>query len=246
LIGETMSQSHVPDFVSRELGDLNIEASDSELDLLGRYLDQLLDANQRMNLTAVRDRDDAWRKHVIDSLTLLPWLDGQDVSAIVDVGSGGGLPGVPLAIVLPQAKIVMIESTGKKVRFIEQVIDALALGNAKVVQLRAETAGQDPQYRERFDVAVCRAVGPMPELLEYTLPLVRVGGRMLAMKGPRLEKELPEATTAMDRLGAGAIEVYGAYPAAPEREHVIAVVEKIRHTPRSLPRSPGTPKHDPL
>ena len=237
----------VPSFVAEELGGLGLRLDDDVLRQLGRYLDLLLAANQRVNLTGIRDRDEAWRRHVIDSLTLLPGLaELGDGAEVIDVGSGGGLPGVPVAIGSPQVRMTLLEATGKKARFLEQCVAELGLANVRVVQERAETAGQQREYRQRFAAAVCRAIGPLREVLEYTLPLVAVGGRVLAMKGPKVEAELRSAGDALTVLGAGELEVYDAYPPQSDVGTVIVCVLKARSTPKAYPRRPGVPRQEPL
>ena len=237
----------VPGFVNEDLARLGFEIEPDALARLAAYLDLLLETNKKFNLTSIRDSDDAWRRHVIDSLTLLPWLDELGAgSTLIDVGSGGGLPGVPLAVVRPDLHITLLDATAKKARFLEQCLHDLPLAGVSVVTGRAESVGRDPAHRERYDVAVCRAIGPMRELLEYTLPLVRVGGRLLAMKGPRAEQELEVSADALATLGAGDLHVFDAYPPEFDFNTVVVRVAKDRPTPKTYPRSPGTPRQQPL
>lgn len=233
----------VPTFVHDDLQRLGFEIAPDVIDQLADYLDAMLDVNTRMNLTAIRDRDEAWRRHIIDSLTLLPGFeDVADGSLVVDVGAGGGLPGIPLAIALPHLQFTLVESTGKKATFLK----SLALPNVTVVNDRAEHVGQDPAHRQRYTIAICRAIGPMRELLEYTLPLLTIGGRLLAMKGPKAEAELRDAGDALAALGGGEVEVIEAYPASFELNTVIVAVVKDRPTPKTYPRRPGVPRQEPL
>lgn len=222
---------------------VGLQLSPDEMAQLGRYLKQLLDTNQQFNLTAIRDADTAWQRHVLESLSLLPHLEG--VGSVVDVGSGGGAPGLPLAIAMPECQITLIEATGKKARFLTDTAEALALTNVTVLADRAETLGQQSAHRERFDTAVARAVGPMRVLLELTLPLVRVGGRMLALKGEAVEEELRDAGDALMTLGGGDVELYEALPGLSDPA-VIVDVTKADATPADYPRRPGLPKQEPL
>jgi 16S rRNA (guanine527-N7)-methyltransferase len=162
---------------------LALELDDEQLAKLVAHLDLLDDWNTRMNLTAIRDRPSQLTKHLLDSLTVLPYLVGQ---RIADVGSGAGFPGIPLAIVEPARQFALIESTGKKCRFLEHVRDTLGLANVEVVQSRAEN------YRPevRFDTVLARAVGPVADLVKVAGPLVVGGGRLLAMKGRHPADEL--------------------------------------------------------
>lgn len=242
-----MTSPTVPDAVLQDLASLHLEVPEGELALLARYLDLLLEVNQRFNLTAIRDRDTAWRRHIVDSLTLLPVLAEVPAGAsVVDVGSGGGLPGLPIAITRPDLWLTLVEATGKKARFLEQCARDLGLAHVKVVADRAETVGQSREHRQQYDVALCRAVGPMAELLEYTLPLVKVGGQLLAMKGPSVEGELEQASDAMDLLGAGELAIVPAYPESFNLDTVIVRIVKERPTPRTYPRLPGLPRQHPL
>ena len=237
----------IPSFVRVDLGALDVALPDAAIDALGRYLDLLLAANRRVNLTGIRDRDEAWRRHIIDSLTLLPGLaDLPDGSIVIDVGSGGGLPGVPVAIALPHVRVTLLEATGKKANFLGECVEQLGLQNVQVVQDRAETVGQSRTHRQHYDAAICRAIGPMRELLEYTLPLVAVGGRVLAMKGPKAEAELRQASDALSKLGAGELQVFDAYPEGFDRHTVVVCIAKASPTPKGYPRRPGLPRQDPL
>jgi 16S rRNA (guanine527-N7)-methyltransferase len=162
---------------------LALDLDEAQLARLVAHLDLLDDWNSRMNLTAIRDRPSQLTKHLLDSLTVLPYLQGE---RIADVGSGAGFPGIPLAIVEPRRHFTLIESTGKKCRFLEHVRDALELKNVEVVQSRAES--YKPEVR--FDTVLARAVGPVADLVKVAGPLVVAGGRLLAMKGRYPEAEL--------------------------------------------------------
>ena len=162
---------------------LALDIDEAQLAKLVAHLDLLDDWNSRMNLTAIRDRPSQLTKHLLDSLTVLPYLHGD---RIADVGSGAGFPGIPLAVVEPHRDVTLIESTGKKCRFLEHVRDALELKNVEVVQSRAES--YKPEVR--FDTVIARAVGPVADLVRVAGPLVVGGGRLLAMKGRYPEDEL--------------------------------------------------------
>lgn len=235
---------------------LGLELSDDERAALGRYLHLLLETNKRFNLTAIREPGEAWMRHILDSLTLLPQLPAAEQAdaaddpprpemTLIDVGTGGGLPGIVLAIVLADWRVTLLEATGKKARFCEQAAGALGLGNVTVVNDRAEAAGRQREHRQRYAIAVARAVGPMRVMLEYTLPLVRVGGRVLAMKGQRVTDELDEAGDALMTLGGGNVELYDAWPDS-DWGGAIVSIEKVAATPKAYPRRPGEPKANPL
>lgn len=222
---------------------LGVGFEEGDVEKLGRYLFVLLETNTKFNLTAIKEEEAAWMRHILDSLSLLPFLEGS--KKVIDVGSGGGLPGIPLAITQPGVHFTLMDSTGKKTRFLEMVVADLGLENVKVMQGRAELVGQDADYRERFDTAIARAIGPMNVLLEYTLPLIEVGGRLLAMKGGRAEEELKACGDGLMMLGGGEVEVYETMPELDD-EAVVVVVEKGHATPEEFPRRAGMAKQQPL
>ena len=237
----------IPDFVHDDLEQLGFEAPAPLLALLEHYLELLLQANERMNLTAVREPDAAWRRLIVDSMTPLPWLDELPEDAqVTDVGSGGGLPGVPLAICRGDLQFTLIEATAKKAEFLGEIAGTLGLEHVQVVNDRAERVGHMPEHRARYDVAVSRAVGALPAVLEWSMPLIREGGFVLAMKGPKIEQDLDDSAAALQVLGAGEVEVYDAYPESFGNDLVIARITKDRPTPKQYPRDPGMAKKSPL
>lgn len=237
----------IPDFVTDDLLKLQLEAPPSLMLLLSQYLDRLLDANERMNLTAVRERDAAWRRMIIDSMTIMPWLDAlPEGSRVADVGSGGGLPGMVIAICRGDLQVSLIEATGKKAAFLSETADALGLENVQVLNDRAEAVGHQPQHRGQYDAATSRAVGHLSPVLEWSMPLLKDGGVVLAMKGPKVEQELGACGDALAQLGAGDVEVYDAYPPSFENNLLVVKVTKERPTPQTFPREPGIAKRQPL
>ena len=176
-----------------------------------------------------------------DSLVLLDFLG--DARTVVDVGSGGGLPGLPLKIARPELAVTLVEADQAKAAFLVQAAARLGLEDVEVVARRAEDAGRDPRYREAFDVAMARALAPMPVLVELCLPLVRVGGRLLAQKTMR--EEVKSARHAIEVLG-GSLESVQPAPSVARRTGVVVVVAKVSHTPDRYPRRPGVPSRKPL
>ena len=220
-----------------------VELSAEQHAKLARYLDLLLEANARMNLTRITDRAAAELQHVADALTVLPHLP-PDAIRVADVGSGGGVPGIPLAVARPDATFLLIESTKKKAAFLRQAIDALGLANVSVSEWRAEDVGHS-NNREAFDVALARAVATMSWLAEWCLPLVKKGGKMLAMKGPKVAEELPEARRTITAAGGGEAVVHPVD--LPGTEHrVIVEVTKIGRSDKRLPRPATQAKGKPL
>jgi len=241
----------IPAFIHDDLQALELDdrVDQSVLQQLALYLTLLLKANEQFNLTAIRDPEQAWRRMIVDSLTILPGFDHLGKGArIIDVGTGGGLPGMPLAISRPDLSVTLLDATAKKCRFLQETADALGLTHVEVIQARAEDYGSHSKGagREQFDVVVSRAVGPMRILLEWCTPLAKVDGRVLAMKGPKAQEELHESQRALDQLGIGDLAVIEAYPPEYDLDLVIVSMIKARPTPKSLPRVPGLAKRDPL
>ncbi len=230
-----------PQTFLEESAAIGVAFDDGDLDKLGRYLELLQEANTRFNLTSITDLDEAWRRHILDSMTLLPMLASMDAGeTVVDVGSGGGAPGLPLAIALPELKFTLIESTGKKAGYLNETAQSLGLANVTVVNARAEDVGRDEAHRDHYAAATARALGPLRVSLELVMPLVRPGGLGLFIKGAKAAAELQEAKRALKLLGGAVIE----NSQTPTGR--IVVVEKLHPTGSKYPRRPGEPKRDPL
>jgi 16S rRNA (guanine527-N7)-methyltransferase len=212
---------------------------------LSRYLDLLLEANARMNLTRITDRAAAEVQHVGDALTLLPLLP-PGPHRLADVGTGGGVPGIPLAVARPDARVVLIESTKKKAAFLSEAAAALGLANVTVIDTRAEDAGRSPALRETFDVATARAVATLDWLAEWCLPLVKPKtGKLLAMKGARVAEELPAAAKAIKLLN-GAEPVVHPVDLPGSEHRVIVEIVKRGKTDARFPRDATVAKGKPL
>ena len=224
-------------------GRANVALSDAQRVQIGRYLDLLLEANRRMNLTRITDRAAAEVQHVGDALTLLPHLP-KNSFRLVDVGSGGGVPGIPLAVARPDATVMLVESTKKKAAFLKDAVKQLGLPNVSVSEWRAEDVGRS-NSRESFEIAVARAVATLDWLAEWCLPLVKKGGKLLAMKGARAAEELLAARKAIQLLGGGEPVVHRVE--LPGSEHrVIVEVPKVGRTSDRYPRPATQAKGKPL
>jgi 16S rRNA (guanine527-N7)-methyltransferase len=208
------------------------------------YAAELRRWNERVNLTAIADDVGIVTRHFLDSLRCArSW--GRAPQSLIDIGAGAGFPGLPLKILRPELQLTLVESIAKKAAFLRHMVDTLGLTNVEIVVVRAEAAGRDSAQRERYDVAVARAVAELRVLAEYCLPLCRVGGRFLAPKGAQIEDELRAALPAIAQLGGRlvAIEVVE----LPELEpRTLVVIEKISATPPQYPRAPGIPAKRPL
>ncbi|MGH7132685.1 MAG: 16S rRNA (guanine(527)-N(7))-methyltransferase RsmG [Phycisphaerales bacterium] len=235
-----------PEFLA-DASALGLEFEPGEVEQLGRFLGMLLEANKSFNLTAITEPTEAWRRHILDALTLVPvlaGLEGEDEGAelkVIDVGSGGGVPGVPLAICLPRVRFVLLDATGKKCEFLRRAAADLGLKNVEVIQGRAERLGQEHKvHREMYDAAIARAVGSLSILSELCLPLVKVGGVFLAIKGAKAEEELAAAGKAIKMLGGEHDQTI----VTPTGK--IVVVAKVARTVRIYPRADGEPTRVPL
>lgn len=208
------------------------------------YLELLLEWNGKMNLTAITDPGEVVEKHFLDSLTLLAWPKLKQGVRVIDVGTGAGFPGIPLKILRPDIDLTLLDGTQKRLNFLGEVCAALKI-SARRVHKRAEEAGLDKTMRERFDLATARAVAALPVLAEYCMPLIKMKGHFIAMKGPGAERELEEAENALETLGSGEPQVLSlSLPGGEERNLVIC--QKLRYTPKGYPRHGGTILKHPL
>ncbi|MBM3145242.1 MAG: 16S rRNA (guanine(527)-N(7))-methyltransferase RsmG [Chloroflexi bacterium] len=223
-----------------------ISLSKRQLASLELYARELLEWNDRYNLTAINDPDLVRVKHFLDSLSASLAMRNTSVERVVDVGTGAGFPGLPLKILCPQIKLTLVESVTKKVNFCQHIVEKLALEDVEIVCERAEVVGKDEIYREQFDWAVARAVALMPILMEFLLPMVRVGGRVLAMKGESAPAEAHTADRAISMLGGHLLRLIPVTLPGVVEQRYLVVVEKVAATPREYPRRVGIPAKRPL
>ena len=207
-------------------------------------MELLLEWNEKMNLTAITQPEEVVEKHFLDSLTLLAWPKLKQGAKVIDVGTGAGFPGIPLKIMRPDIDLTLLDGTMKRLNFLGEVCAALKV-SARRVHKRAEEAGLDKTMRERYDLATARAVASLPVLAEYCMPLIKMKGHFIAMKGPGAEQELEEAANALETLGAGEPEVLSlSLPGGEERKLILC--QKLRFTPKGYPRHGGTILKHPL
>ena len=210
------------------------------------YEQELLEWNQRFNLTAIRDVEGIRAKHFLDSLTAVRELQSPAPGKLIDIGSGAGFPGIPLKIAFPTMRLTLVESVGKKANFCQHIVEKLALDKVEVLNSRAEDLGNDPHYREKYDWAVARAVAVMPVLVEYLLPLIRVGGGMLAQKGENAHAEVQSAEKALKILGGSLRRVSQVALPGVADERYLVVIDKRSATPAQYPRRAGLAQKKPL
>jgi 16S rRNA (guanine527-N7)-methyltransferase len=234
---------------------LGIPLNQDQLDAFQVYYEALIAWNGQVNLTRITDYEAVQVKHFLDSLSCLPMIQhvqeissrGTDVSLkVIDVGSGAGFPGVPLKIAFPALRLTLLEATGKKTEFLRFLVARLGLSGVRVINARAEEAGQDPAHREQYDLALARALSGMATLAELTLPLVRVGGLVIAQKGPDPAAEVAASQNAITILGGQVREIVPvAIPGLEGARHLV-VLEKVLATSQPYPRRPGIPAKRPL
>lgn len=231
--------------------EYGITVSDAACQKFDRYAELLVDWNQRMNLTAITEPHDIVLKHFADSLTALTALPDRTGVSVVDVGTGAGFPGIPLAIVRDDIGLTLLDSLNKRLVFLKAVCDALGI-SAQLIHSRAEEGGRNTKLREQFDVVTARAVAAMPVLSEYCLPFVKVGGRFVAMKGPDSDAELDAAKCAVDLLGGRMAEVremtlpHLPHDGVEQQERRLFIIDKIKPTPPRFPRQSAKISKEPL
>lgn len=239
---------------------LGLHLGAQHLALFQAYYDELLAWNQRLNLTTIVDFEQVQIRHFLDSLAChlvllerkkdekvsLSGSTGPHSGRMIDVGTGAGFPGLVLKMVYPGMQLTLLEATRKKVEFLEAVVQRLELSQVQAVWARAEEAGQDPAYRERYDVAVARAVADLPVLVEYALPFCRTGGVFIAQKGANIQEELDRSQHAIQLLGGYLREVRAYELPTLDEPRTLVVIEKVHPTPKEYPRRPGVPVKKPL
>lgn len=224
----------------------NIHLTGRQVMALITYERELVDWNQKFNLTAIRDVEAIRTKHFLDSFSCVLAWKANPPARLVDVGTGAGFPGLPLKILYPNLQLTLVESVGKKAMFCQHIARILGLEGVDVIQARAETLGQHPKHREAYDWAVARAVANMNVLGEFLLPLVKIGGTMLAQKGESGPAEAQSSEGAMNLLGGKLKQVVQVNLPGVADDRFLVLVEKTAATPPKYPRKPGVPAKQPL
>lgn len=225
--------------------DVGVRISPEQSDACAEYARLLVEWNERMNLTGITAPEEMAIKHFVDSVSVLAHDLIPKKGRVVDVGTGAGFPGLCLRIFRPDIELILMDAVAKRLRFLEAVIDRLQLDGVVCVHARAEDAGRG-EWRERCDVGVARAVATTNVLAEYVLPLVRIGGRMVAWKGPDVGQELQQATEASRQLGGGEWASIRLSLPRGHGQRTLVWTDKVRATPKQYPRKPGEPKRRPL
>lgn len=227
----------------QECGKNNIEFDVEKCEKLYQYMKLILEWNEKINVTAIKDEKEFIVKHFIDCLTVNSLL--KDERRILDIGTGAGFPGIPLKIYHPEIEFTLVDSVNKKITVLNDVIEKLGLEKIEALHVRAEELARDLKYRESFDVVTTRAVSNLATISEYMLPFVKIGGKAICMKGPNVEQELEDAKNAIKLLG-GEIEEIKKININEEFERNLIVIKKINKTDKKYPRGQGKPAKEPI
>jgi len=224
--------------------ELNLKLNKIDVDKFYKYQKLLLEWNEKINLTAITAPQEIVLKHFVDSLTIEKYL--KKGAYIVDVGTGAGFPGIPLKIVRKDIKIVLVDSLNKRINFLNTLIKELDLKDIIAIHSRAEEFGKNKEYREKFDLATSRAVANLSTLSEYLLPLVKVGGMSVCMKGSEIKEELEQSKKAISILGGKDVDVSAFNLPNSDIKRNIVIIKKVKTTPSKYPRKPGIPSKEPI
>lgn len=228
------------------LGTIGLQLSNSQLKAFQTFEDELILWNDKFNLTAIRDRDGIRIKHFLDSLTCLQVTSNLQHHRVIDIGTGAGFPGIPIKIMFPGIQLTLVESVGKKAAFCRHIIDKLELSKVEVLNLRAEDVGRLLAHRDKYDLALARAVAALPVLVEYLLPLVKIGGKMIAQKGDSAPAESQQSENALKILGGRLEQLIPITLPGVTGDRYLVVIKKTAATPPQFPRSTGIAQKKPL
>ena len=227
--------------------NFGLELSNDKCLLFDKYFELLIEWNKKINLTSITERNEVITKHFIDSVLLLSHYSENyfENKEVIDIGTGAGFPGIPLAIMMPNTNFTLIDSLNKRIHFLEIVIDELQLKNVRLFHGRAEDYGKDNDFREQFDFCVSRAVAPLPTLLEFCSPFIKVDGNLLLYKSKKSEDEIREAKHALSKLNCTISDICELWKDK-SIERYILNIKKDNQTPDKYPRRAGKPKKKPL
>ena len=243
-VSERFSMNYNIDTFKRELDNLNLSLSDSQIEQFISYYEMLIEKNKVMNLTAITDFDEVIEKHFIDSLNLFRFIELKADKTVIDMGTGAGFPGIPLKIAFPNLKITLADSLNKRILFLDEVIEKLGFTDIDTVHGRAEDLAKDIKYREKYDYCVSRAVANLSTLSEYCLPFVKIGGQFISYKSGDCDEEIANAKSAIFLLG-GKINSINKFEMN-DNSRSFVIIDKINGTSKKYPRKAGLPSKKPL
>ena len=232
--------------LKKTLEAMNIENSQELIEKFRIYMEGVLEWNEKVNLTTITDPDEFAIKHFVDSIICANYPEYINAAKIIDVGTGAGFPGIPLSIISPEKEFILMDSLNKRLKIIDELCQRADIKNVVTLHARAEELAKNKAHRERYDLCVSRAVANMAVLAEYCLPFIKVGGFLMAYKGPEAENEVREAEHALSLLGGRAEEIRNGNLKEFGIDHKVVVIKKVSNTPSKYPRKPGTPTKEPL
>jgi 16S rRNA (guanine527-N7)-methyltransferase len=225
------------ELLKKGAGELGVFINQKQINDIQLFENELTEWNKIMNLTSIKEPQEIVTKHFIDSLSILKYVNIPQNSSLIDVGTGAGFPGVPLKIIRNDIYITFLDSTQKKLNFISNVINKLEYSNCNIVHSRAEEAGNMADLREKFDIATARAVAKLRVLAEYCIPLIKIGGVFIAMKGSDIDTEILDAKKAINLLGGEIENIYNFTLPCTDLNRTIIIIRKLKHTASNFPRS---------
>jgi len=232
-------------YLKNTIIDWNLTLDDKQINQLDLFYEMLVEKNKVMNLTAITEFDEVIVKHFADSLSIGKVMPS-NINTVCDLGTGAGFPGIPMAIAYPNIQFTLIDSLNKRIKFLQEVVDELGLKNVTLIHARAEEAGRNKLYREKFDLVVSRAVANISTLSEYCLPLVKLNGYFISFKSGDIKEEVSLSGSAIQKLGGSMEEpVYFSLPGTDISRSFI-IIDKKKSTPKAYPRKAGTPSKEPL
>ncbi|GCD09434.1 16S rRNA (guanine(527)-N(7))-methyltransferase RsmG [Clostridium tagluense] len=234
------------DIMNTSSNNEGLEFNEKKYEQFMRYKDLIQEWNEKVNLTAIKEDEEIVKKHFIDSIKVFKFKELKSAKNIIDIGTGGGFPGIPMKIIKPEINIVLLDSLNKRINFLNEVIKELQLKNIKAIHGRAEDFAQEAQYREKFDVAVSRAVANLTVLSEFCIPYVKVGGYFVAMKGPAVEEEIKSSKNAIRMLGGHIEHIEKVQIEDSDFNHNLVIIRKIAQTHKKYPRKAGMVTKNPL
>ncbi len=225
------------ELMEESVKNLGISIDRNQYRQFEKYKNLLKEWNEKMNLTAITEDEEIFKKHFIDSIKVFEFKEVLKAEHIIDVGTGAGFPGIPMKIMMPETKLTLLDSLNKRLNFLRAVSEELELSDVQFVHSRAEDSARLEEHRENYDIAVSRAVANLTLLSELCIPYVKKGGYFIALKGPAVEDEIKEATKAIEILGGKLREIKEITIEGLDYKHNLVIIEKIKNTPKSYPRS---------